>query len=107
MCTLHPQVAERMEKTVFAAGELMGNRGLTILLSGRDSNFVAIREEIGSRDFSEESFCVLNNTRDMARIACAKGFGLAAIYLPLSPAFAVISRASWAATGFAAGYRRA
>lgn len=60
----------------------MSNRKLAILLSGRGSNFVAIREAICRGDLDAEICCVISNVPDAAGLVRAGDFGLTAICLP-------------------------
>ena len=60
----------------------MSNRKLAILLSGRGSNFVAIREAICRGDLDAEICCVISNVPGAAGLARARDFGLTAISLP-------------------------
>jgi phosphoribosylglycinamide formyltransferase 1 len=60
----------------------MNNRKLAILLSGRGSNFIAIREAIRRGDLDAEISCVISNFEDAAGLNCAREFGLTAICLP-------------------------
>ena len=59
----------------------MSNRKLAILLSGRGSNFVAIREAICRGDLDAEICCVISNVPEAAGLARAGDFGLTAICL--------------------------
>jgi phosphoribosylglycinamide formyltransferase-1 len=60
----------------------MDNRRLAILLSGRGSNFVAIREAICRGDLNAEICCVISNVAEAAGLVRASEFGLTAICLP-------------------------
>jgi phosphoribosylglycinamide formyltransferase 1 len=60
----------------------MNNRKLAILLSGRGSNFIAIREAILRGDLDAEICCVISNVEGAAGLNCAREFGLTAICLP-------------------------
>jgi phosphoribosylglycinamide formyltransferase-1 len=63
-------------------GEMMKNRRLAILLSGRGSNFVAIQEAIIRGDLNAEVCCVVSNVAEAAGLTRARDFGLTAICLP-------------------------
>jgi phosphoribosylglycinamide formyltransferase-1 len=63
-------------------GEMMENRRLAILLSGRGSNFVAIQEAIIRGDLNAEVCCVVSNVAEAAGLTRARDFGLTAICLP-------------------------
>ena len=58
------------------------NRKLSILLSGRGSNFIAIHEAISRGDLRAEICCVISNIPDAPGLARARDFGLNAICLP-------------------------
>jgi phosphoribosylglycinamide formyltransferase-1 len=60
----------------------MDNKKLAILLSGRGSNFVAIREAILRGDLDAEICCVISNVPDAAGLRRADEFGLTTICLP-------------------------
>jgi phosphoribosylglycinamide formyltransferase 1 len=60
----------------------MNNRKLAILLSGRGSNFIAIRDAIRRGDLDAEICCVISNVEDAAGINRAREFGLTSICLP-------------------------
>jgi phosphoribosylglycinamide formyltransferase 1 len=60
----------------------MNNRKLAILLSGRGSNFIAIREAIQRGDLDAEICCVISNVEGAVGINRAREYGLTAICLP-------------------------
>jgi phosphoribosylglycinamide formyltransferase 1 len=60
----------------------MNNRKLAILLSGRGSNFIAIREAILRGELDAEICCVISNVEGAAGLNRAREFGLTAICLP-------------------------
>jgi hypothetical protein len=63
----------------FFTGDIMDNRKLAILLSGRGSNFVAIYEAIRRGDLHAEICCVISNVEGTAGFERACEFGLTAI----------------------------
>jgi phosphoribosylglycinamide formyltransferase 1 len=60
----------------------MSNRKIAILLSGRGSNFVAIREAIRRGDLKAEICCVISNMPDAAGLSLAREYGLDTLCLP-------------------------
>jgi phosphoribosylglycinamide formyltransferase-1 len=60
----------------------MSNRKIAVLLSGRGSNFVAIREAIYRGDLKAEICCVISNVPDAAGLSLAREFGLETLCLP-------------------------
>src|SRR4030042_3616406 len=60
----------------------MENRKLAILLSGRGSNFTAIREAIQRGDLRAEICCVLSNIAEAPGLARAREFGYLSLCLP-------------------------
>ena len=60
----------------------MENRRLAVLLSGRGSNFVAIREAILRGDLNAEICCVVGNVPEAEGLERAREFGLTALSLP-------------------------
>lgn len=60
----------------------MTNRRLAILLSGRGSNFIAIREAIRRGDLDASICCVISNVPDAAGLEKAREFGLTALCVP-------------------------
>ncbi len=65
-----------------SSGDIMSNRKLASLLSGRGSNFVAIQEAIRRRDLEAEIGCVISNVPDAPGLVRAREFGLEAVSLP-------------------------
>lgn len=61
---------------------VMQNRRLSVLLSGRGSNFVAIHEAIQRGDLNAEICCVVSNAAEAPGLARAREFGLSALCLP-------------------------
>jgi len=63
-------------------GEMLKNKKIAILLSGRGSNFTAIYEAIRRGDLDAEICCVISNVADAAGLLRAREWGLQTIYIP-------------------------
>jgi phosphoribosylglycinamide formyltransferase-1 len=63
-------------------GNIMANRRLAVLLSGRGSNFVAIHDAVRRGDLKAEICCVISNVPDARGLQIARDRGLVSLCLP-------------------------